>query len=109
MVISAGGSGRVIWHCYAGCSVERVRAALIRDGVPARCLRLPADDSAAALARIEDMLYGDLSHAHLRLRIAAYLSGHGEDLPRGAELADLAARCGVSLREAYKALGGKNR
>ena len=107
--VSTGGSGRVIWHCFAGCSSERTRAALIKSHVPARCLRRPAGDAADFEAIMSQIVFGKDSHAHKVLRLAAYMRGFGFDLPGGAELRALAEECGVSLREAYKARGGSNR
>ena len=103
--ISVGGSGRVIWHCFAGCTSEQTRDALIRRRIHGWCLQRPAGDVAAADAAVEALVFGKLSHAHARLFLAARLRGYGDDLPRGAELATLAEDCGVSLREAYKARG----
>lgn len=107
--VSAGHAGRVVWHCFAGCTSEQTRDALIRSGVPAICLRRPADDAAVADAVIEGLVFGSLSHAHMRLRLAAYLRGYGDKLPGGTELAALAESCGLSLSEAYKARGYLNR
>lgn len=103
--VSIGGSGRVIWHCFAGCDGEQARAALIRAGVPAGCLRRAADDAAGFEDVMNWLVFGADSHAHKVLRLAAYLRGFGYDLPGGAELRALAEDCGVSLREAYKARG----
>lgn len=107
--VSLGGSGRVIWHCFAGCDSEKVHASLIRLGVPSRCLHRPAEDQAAFEEAVAALAFGKDSHAHVRLRLAAMLRGFGDELPRGAELAQLAEDCGVSLREAYKARGACNR
>lgn len=107
--VSRGDSGRVIWHCFARCTSEQSRSALIRAGVPSGCLIRSAEDTASADDVIEGLVFGKLSHAHLRLRLAAHLRGYGDDLPGGAELAMLAESCGVSLREAYKARGKVNR
>lgn len=103
--ISTGGSGRVIWHCFAGCDSERTRAALIKAGVSPRCLPRPASDAASFEDVVSEILFGKDSHAHKVLRLAAYLRGYGSELPGGAELRALAEDCGVSLREAYKARG----
>lgn len=103
--VSTGGTGRVIWHCFACRDSERTRAALIKAGVPARCLRRPADDAAASEDVISGIVFGADSHAHKVLRLAAYLRGFGSDLPGGAELRALAEDCGVSLAGAYKARG----
>jgi hypothetical protein len=107
--VSTGGSGRVIWHCFACRDSEKTRAALIKVGVPARCLRRPADEAAASEDVISGIVFGVDSHAHKVLRLAAYLRGYGHELPGGAELRALAEDCGISLREAYKARGHFNR
>jgi len=103
--VSPGGTGRVIWHCFAGCSSERTREALIKVGVSPRCLPRPAPDAADFEAIVSDLVFGKDSHAHKVLRMAARLRGYGSDLPGGAELRALAGDCGVSLAEAYKAKG----
>jgi hypothetical protein len=54
------------------------------------------------------LLTSDLGHAEVRLRIAAILWADGQ-LPRGAALDELAARCRVSRRAAYDALRTPNR
>ena len=103
--VSIGGSGRVIWHCFAGCTSERTRAALIKAHAPAICLRRPAADAADFEAVVAEIVFGKESHAHKVLRLAAILRGFGDDLPGGAELRDLTGHCRVSLAEAYKAKG----
>jgi len=106
--VSIGGSGRVIWHCFACRDSEKTRAALVKTGVPARCLRRAAGDASDFEAAVSALIFGEGSHPHTVLRIAALLRGYGTDLPAGAELARLAEDCGVSLREAYRARGGHN-
>jgi hypothetical protein len=103
--VSIGGSGRVIWHCFARCDSEVTRSALIHAGVPGACLRRPADDAALFEETVEWLVFGKDSHAHKVLKLAAYIRGYGYELPGGAELRTLAEDCGVSLREAYKARG----
>jgi hypothetical protein len=100
--ISAGAGGRVIWHCFAGCSSDRVRNALILAEVSGRCLVRPAADLAADMDAIRAIIAGADSHAHKVLLIAALLGGYPE-LPPGQALESLAESCGVSGREAYKA------
>lgn len=108
--VSIGGSGRVIWDCFA-CTKrlgkddaqEVTRDALIKAGVPGTCLLRAADNAAKFEAAVNDYIFGADSHAHKVLRLAAYLRGYRFDLPGGAELRTLAEDCGVSLREAYKA------
>jgi hypothetical protein len=103
--VSIGGTGRVIWHCFAGCDSERTRNALIKAGVSPRCLVRPAGDAADFEAIVSQLVFGKDSHAHKVLRLAAYLRGFGLDLPGGADLRALADDCGVSVAEAYKARG----
>lgn len=103
--VSTGGSGRVIWHCFAGCTSERTRAALIKAHAPAGCLRRPAADAADFEAVVAEIVFGKESHPHKVLKLAAILRGYGDDLPAGAELRDLTGECRVSLAEAYKAKG----
>lgn len=110
--VSIGFGGRVVWDCFActkrlgkEAAQTETRNALIRAGVPAECLRRPADDAAKFESVVNDLIFGADSHAHKVLRLAAYLRGYGFDLPGGAELRTLAEDCGVSLREAYKARG----
>lgn len=46
----------------------------------------------------------DVSHAHARLRALNLLLRGRDELPHGSELRTLAGFCGMSLREAYRAL-----
>jgi hypothetical protein len=103
--VSLGNSGRVIWHCFAGCDQETTRAALIHDRVPGSCLRRAADDATDFEALVDAIIFGKDSHPHKVLRLAAKLRGFGDALPAGAELRALADDCGVSLREAYRLRG----
>src|ERR1039458_8965068 len=103
--VSIGGTGRVIWHCFAGCDSETTRKALIKAGVPGECLRRPSDDAARFEEIVNWLVFGDSAHADKVIRLAAYVRGYGDDLPGGAELRTLAEDCGVSLAEAYRARG----
>jgi hypothetical protein len=100
--VSTGQGGRVLWHCFAGCSSDKARNELILLGVPGRCLVRPAADLAADIDAIRAIVAGGDSHAHKVLLIAALLGGFTE-LPPGQALEALAESCGVSGREAYKA------
>ena len=104
--VSAGDSGRVIWHCFAGCGSEQVREALIGAGVPSRCLTRPAPDLRDREDAIRAIVHGKDSHAHARLKLAAILAGY-DGLPKGDALEALAESCGVSMREAYRARQGQ--
>lgn len=107
--ISIGQNGRPIWNCFAcrhrigkDLMLARTRSALIEAGVPARCLPVPAGQAREFEAEVRGVIFGGGSRAHGWLLIAAKLEGYDE-LPHGDELAELAARCGVSRREAFKA------
>jgi hypothetical protein len=101
--IGIGDRGEIAYQCFAGCDVLGVRADLIRDGIHPGCLPVPR-------ARREDLIEqlwqilgsGTKDHAIIRLRIAAALDGRSR-LPRGDELAALAARAGISRRTAFNA------
>jgi len=65
--------------------------------------------SAGDLAEIFDLAArilaaGDISHTHARLRALNVLLSGRDQLPHGNALAILAGQCGISVREAYKAL-----
>jgi hypothetical protein len=100
--VSVGGNGRVIWNCFAGCTQEATRRGLIRSKVAPACLVRSADAERDAEQEIRDILFGDLSAHHKVLALAAMSEGYDE-LPRGDALVDLAARAGVSRREAFRA------
>lgn len=107
--ISIGANGRPLWTCHACASrigkelaQVRTRQKLIEDGVPERCLPLPAEAGRDMLAEVREIVFGGGSRTHGWLRIAAMLDGY-DDLPAGHALEDLAGRCGVGMREAYKA------
>jgi hypothetical protein len=113
--VSIGATGRAVWCCHAcqkrlgkEAAQAETRNALIRSGVPAGCLRRPADDAARFEEVMNWLTFGKDSSPHKVLRLAAYLRGYGYDLPGGEELRSLAEDCGVSLAEAYRARG-KNR
>lgn len=107
--ISIGGNGHPVWCCHACKSrlgkdlmLLRTRQALISDGVPERCLPLPAEAGRDMLAEIRELVFSGGSRCHNWLRIAAILEGY-DGLPAGDALESLAQACGVSVREAYKA------
>jgi predicted GIY-YIG superfamily endonuclease len=60
-------------------------------------------DPGAVVDRIRALLEADIGHSEFVLRAAAELDCGGR-LPRGSELDDLAARCGVSRSMAYRIL-----
>jgi hypothetical protein len=108
--ISVGQHKRIIWNCHAGCSELAVRHALIQRGVRPACLPLSAARSADLIERL--LAIGenrDLKHAAARLLMVELLTSGKGELPRGAELDRLAARCGISRSEAYRARGNSRR
>lgn len=101
--VGIGDNGEIVYNCFAGCELLKVRAGLIRDGVHPGCLPVPRakrEDLIDQLWQILDS--GTKDHAIVRLRIAAALDGRRK-LPRGEELDALAARAGVSRRTAFSA------
>lgn len=94
---------RCLWYqCYAGCDQLAVRAALISDGVPPRCLLVPKERSAQLADQLADVLTsGGMEDGHKVLLALAYIRGMGE-LPKGNALEALAAEAGVSRPSAYR-------
>lgn len=107
--IGIGADGRPLWCCHA-CTSRigkelaqiRTRQKLIEDGVPERCLPIPAVVARSLESQIREIVFGGGSRTHGWLRIAALLEGY-DGLPAGHELEALAESCGVGMREAYKA------
>jgi hypothetical protein len=104
LAISEGKRRRVVWYCHAGCAESKVRHALIDAGVPAGCLPRAARELRDLEETLRAILTSDLGHAAARLHALALLEEPGGKLPRGVALDLLAAQCGVSRREAYRAL-----
>ena len=104
LTVSEGKQRRVVWFCHAGCSEAKVRHALIAAGIPAGCLPRAAKELRDLEEDLRAILTSDLGHAAARLHALALLEEPGGKLPRGAALDALAAQCGVSRREAYRAL-----
>jgi hypothetical protein len=109
--ISVGKHKRLVWNCHAGCTELDVRHALIsKRGIQSACLPISAERLNDLIERLiaiaEDQ---GLRHADKVLHFAEMLTSGKGQLPRGAELDALAARCRVSRSEAYKALGGNPR
>jgi hypothetical protein len=108
LVVSAGKHGGIVWYCHA-CTKRlgkeaaqiRTRHALIKDGVPARCLPLTRAQVDSMVDQFREILHADVSQVEKVYRLAA-LTECGE-LPHGAELDALAEWCGVSRRAAYNA------
>jgi hypothetical protein len=100
--------GRIQWNCFAcrarlGNEEAQIvtRNALIRSGVPARCLPQTKADAEAQLETIRGILSKDGKPAQRLFRIAAILGGWGDMLPAGDELEALAESCQVSHRTGY--------
>ena len=100
--ISVGEQQRIIWNCFAGCDLLRVRAALIDVyRIDRGCLPVSRKDETAMLDRIEDILCSPAKEDTLvRLQALATLRGYRE-LPRGAELLRLAADIGIGRSQAF--------
>lgn len=102
---------RILWCCHA-CQNRigkemaqiRTRSALIKAGVPARCLPVPRELMDAMLDMIRDVLHSDMSQVDKVYRLAV-LTECGGEMPGGTELSGLAEWCGVSQRAAYRARG----
>jgi hypothetical protein len=104
MTISVGDIRPVIWRCFAGCSQEQTRKALISAGVDPRCLWRNAEDERDFETAVLELFAEDLSHAAFRLRVRALCESFPPgELPSGGPFADLAGRSGVSLAQAYRA------
>jgi hypothetical protein len=109
--ISVGKHKRIVWFCHAGCGEMDVRHALIsKRRIAPACLPVSAEKLHDLIERLiaiaEDQ---SLRHADKVLHFDEMLTSGKGQLPRGAELDALAARCRVSRSEAYKALGGNPR
>lgn len=103
-------NGRVIWRCFACAKTdpehaqERTRDALIRRcGVSPRCLIRASEDAQDFEQAAAEIVFGNGKAQHKVLLLAALLRGFGGELPHGGELEALAADCGVSRAEAYRA------
>lgn len=104
--VSIGQVRPVIWRCFARCSQEETRRALIEDGVDPRCLVRSGEDERDFELAILDLFTEDLSHAMFRVRVRALTESYPRgDLPSGAPLAALVGRAGVSLSQAYRRRG----
>ena len=97
------GRTRLYLKCYAGCDELAIRDRLIRDGsgVPARCLPITQQRKADLVEQLTGLLTNpDLDHGHKVMLALACLRGRS-DLPRGAELEELAGATGVSRSRAF--------
>jgi hypothetical protein len=108
MKISTGDRGRrIVWHCYSGCGPAAIRTAIIlRSERLDDCLdrikdQQTADELRAALLPI---LKGG-PDARAWLDMAAIVLGRSALPPRGPELVDFAAQCGIGARTVRRMLG----
>lgn len=103
LTVSIGQVRPVIWRCFAKCSQEQTRRALIEAGVDPRCLVRAGEDERDFELAILDLFTEDLSHAMFRVRVRALAESYPRaELPSGATLAALTGRSGVSLSQAYR-------
>ena len=94
---------RLTWNCFAGCTRTRIRAVLISNGVPDRCLPLVTKEREDLLTTLRLILSADTAdHAGVRLRALAALEGYS-DLPRGLELERIAGIGHINRVTAYRA------
>jgi len=108
LTVSAGDHQPVVWCCHAcqerlgkDAAQIRTRHALIRSGVPARCLSLPREQVDSIVDDFRALLHADISQVEKVYRLSALIEC-GE-MPKGGELDRLAEWCGVSRRAAYSA------
>jgi hypothetical protein len=101
--VSIGQVRPIIWNCFARCTQEETRRALIEGGVDPRCLVRDGESERDFEQAILDLFAEDLSHAMFRVRVRALAESYPKgELPRGAALAVLTERSGVSLSQAYR-------
>lgn len=93
---------RCIWYqCHGNCDQLAVRAALIRQGVPAECLPVSRERKAELVDQLVGVLASpDIDHGHARMLALALARGM-PGLPKGRELEALAAEAGVSRSRAF--------
>lgn len=112
LTVSVGDRNAIVWCCHA-CQERlgkeaaqiRTRHALIRSGVPARCLPLSRDETERIVDDIRDVIQSKGSLPDRMFRLAVLLECGGE-MPSGAELKDVAEWAGVSWRAAYRSRQG---
>ena len=98
----AVGYSRVYLKCFANCDELAIRAGLIKDGVPERCLPITHQRKADLLDQLNSVVADpDMEHGHKVLLMAALMRGM-PGLPRGNELVSLAAEVGVSRPSAFR-------
>lgn len=101
------GRARLYLKCYAGCDELAIRDKLIGNGVLDRCLPVTKQRQASLVEQLLGVVTDpDLDHGHKLLLVTAFIRGRS-DLPRGAELEELAASVGLSRSRAfdYRRLG----
>ena len=95
------GRNRLYLKCYTGCDELAIRDGLIRDGVDPRCLPITQKRKADLVDQLTALLTDpDLDHGHKVLLALACIRGRA-DLPRGAELEELARATGISRSRAF--------
>jgi hypothetical protein len=106
--VSVGDRRAIIWNCFAcrerlgnDMAQIRTRSALIRAGVPARCLPMTRTQSEGIVDQVRDIIHGDGGLPDRMFRLAVLLECGGE-MPSGGELKDVAEWAGVSGRAAYR-------
>ena len=106
LTVSIGDARPVIWRCFAKCTAEETRRALIEHGVDPRCLQRAVIDDRRFEDAVLELFAEDLSHAAFRVRVRALVESYPPgELPGGSPFAALAARAGVSLAQAYRGRG----
>ena len=95
--------GRPIYWCFACKDPIKLRAALISElRIDSGCLPMSGAARKEIADRIADIVLSDLGHAAKVLAVGVLVISGGE-MPEGESLERLAARVGVSRREAYRA------
>lgn len=101
------GRTRLYLKCYAGCDELAIRDKLIGNGASEWCLPITKQRQITLVEQLLGVVTDpDLDHGHKLLLVAAFIRGRSE-LPRGAELEELAASVGLSRSRAfdYRRLG----
>lgn len=106
--VSLGKYQAVIWCCHAcqdrlgvDLAQVRTRSALIRAGVPARCLAVPRILADSMMDRVRDILHSKDKHVDKVFQLAVLMECGGE-MPSGSELDRVAEWADVSRRAAYR-------
>lgn len=110
LTVSVGARRAIIWCCHAcqerlgkDAAQIRTRSALIKAGVPARCLPVSRQQDDSMTDQFREILHSDRKKVD-KLFLLAVLIECGGDPPVGGELDQVADWCGVSRRAAFDAL-----